>query len=63
MKRAKRTHLDKAMNQALGRAEDYVSDSTKRRIAAVGEELVRALLFADEFKLTDTVVGFKNIHG
>lgn len=51
------THLDKAMNQALGRAEDYVSDSTKRRIAAVGEELVRALLFADEFQLTDTVVG------
>jgi hypothetical protein len=53
------THLDKAMNQALGRADDYVSDSTKRRIAAVGEELVKALLFADEFELTDKVAGSK----
>jgi hypothetical protein len=53
------THLDKAMNQALGRAADYVSESTERRIAAVGEELVKALLFADEYELTDNVVGSK----
>lgn len=51
------THLDAAMNQALGRPSDHVSDSTHRRIAAVGEELVKALLFADEFELTDRVVG------
>jgi hypothetical protein len=50
-------HLDAAMNQALGRPSDHVSDSTHRRIAAVGEELVKALLFADEFELTDRVVG------
>lgn len=50
-------HLDKAMNQALGREEDFVSDSTKRRIASVGEELLKALLFADEFELTDKVSG------
>jgi hypothetical protein len=53
------THLDKAMNQALGRAADYVSESTERRIAAVSEELVKALLFADEYELTDKVVGSK----
>lgn len=51
------THLDAAMNQALSRPSDHVSDSTHRRIAAVGEELVKALLFADEFELTDRVVG------
>ena len=53
------THLDNAMNQALGRAEDYVSESTQRRIASVGEELVKGLLFAEEFELTDKVVGSK----
>ena len=50
-------YLDDAMNKALGRAEDYVSDSTRRRIASVGEELVKGLLFAEEFVLTDKVTG------
>jgi hypothetical protein len=41
-------HLDMAMNEALGRSPDFVSESTKRRIASVSESLVAGLLFADE---------------
>lgn len=50
-------HLDQAMNKALDRESNYVSESTQRRIASVGEELLRGLLFADEFELTSPVVG------
>jgi hypothetical protein len=49
------THLDAAMNVALGRDSSYVSDSTQRRIASVGDELIRGLLFAEEFELTNPV--------
>jgi len=50
-------HLDQAMNKALERDSSHVSDSTKRRIASVGDELIRGLLFADEFELTSPVDG------
>ncbi|XZE45301.1 hypothetical protein SH467x_000537 [Pirellulaceae bacterium SH467] len=49
-------HLDAAMNQALNRPSDHRSDSTKRRIASAGDELVKGLLFAEEFPL-ETAVG------
>lgn len=48
-------HLDMAMNQALGREGDFVSDSTKRRIAAVGDELIKGLLFGEEYPLESSV--------
>jgi len=51
------TQLDKSMNEALGRSSETVSDSTKRRIAAVGDALIAGLLFADEFKLLAPVKG------
>lgn len=44
-------HLDAAMNKALNRPADYRSESTQRRIAAAGNELVKGLLFAEEFPL------------
>lgn len=44
-------HLDAAMNKALNRPADHRSDSTQRRIAAAGNELVKGLLFAEEFPL------------
>jgi hypothetical protein len=51
------TYLDKSMNEALGRDADYVSESTQRRIASVGDALLAGLLFADEFKLDSPVKG------
>jgi hypothetical protein len=50
-------YLDKSMNEALGREPDHVSDSTKRRIASVGDALVSGLLFADECALASPVNG------
>ncbi len=43
-------HLDAAMNKALNRPADYRSESTQRRIAAAGNELVKGLLFAESFR-------------
>ncbi len=40
-----------AINTALGRPNDYVSDSTRSRIKSCCEPLVRCLLFADESPL------------
>lgn len=51
------TRDDKVMNEALGRPADYRSDTTKRRIASVGEALLRYLLFADEATLSGPVRG------
>lgn len=51
------SHLDKSMNEALGRDKDYVSESTQRRIASVGDALIAGLLFADEFELKSAVKG------
>ena len=50
-------HLDKSMNEALGRDKDYVSESTQRRIASVGDALIAGLLFSDEFELKSVVHG------
>ncbi|MDZ4852547.1 MAG: hypothetical protein SGI77_24930 [Pirellulaceae bacterium] len=50
-------YQDAGINKALERPEDYQSESTVRRIASVGEKLVRYLLMADEFELTSPVQG------
>lgn len=50
-------HSDSIMNAALDRPPEYESESTKRRIAAAGDKLLRYLLFADEFQLTSPVQG------
>lgn len=46
-----------AMNRALGRPEDFRSESTTARIKAAGESLVRQMLFADEPLLNGSVKG------
>lgn len=51
------TYLDGSMNVALGRPSDFVSESTQRRIASVGEALVGGLLFADEVELSSPIEG------
>ncbi|MEO2030659.1 MAG: hypothetical protein ABGZ35_01095, partial [Planctomycetaceae bacterium] len=47
----------KVMNEMLERRPDYRSESTTRRIHTAGERVVEHLLFADEVKLTDPIVG------
>lgn len=49
--------LDITMNQALGRPEDYRSESTQRRIAAAAKALADAILMADEPPLESPVQG------
>lgn len=51
------THYDGIMNAALNRPADHVSESTERRIATVGDKLLKYMLFADEFRLTSPVEG------
>lgn len=50
-------HYDGIMNEVLKRPADYVSESTKRRIASVGDKLLKYLLFVDEFPLESPVKG------
>ena len=50
-------HYDRIMNKALGRPEDYQSESTGRRIVSAAEKLVRYMLLVDEFQLTSPVKG------
>ena len=50
-------HQNDVMNAALDRDEDYVSDSTERRISSVGDKLLAYMLFTDEFTLTSPVQG------
>jgi hypothetical protein len=50
-------HYDGIMNAALDRPDDYISDSTKRRVISAGDNLLRYLLFADEFPLSSPVKG------
>lgn len=50
-------HSDGIMNAALDRPKDYRSDTTKRRVASVGDKLLRYLLFAEEFQLSAPVKG------
>ncbi len=49
-------HYQKVMNRVLERDEDFVSDTTMRRIHSAGDELLCYLLFVDEFKLTSPIV-------
>lgn len=49
--------MDESMNKALGRAPDYRSESTQRRIQAAANGLADALLMQGESPLTDTVEG------
>ena len=50
-------HYNQIMNEAMERPDDYLSDSTQRRIDTVCEKLVEYLLFEDEFQLQDPIVG------
>ncbi len=50
-------HYDGIMNDALSRDPNYRSDSTQRRIAAVGDKLLKYLLFSEEFTLTSPIAG------
>jgi hypothetical protein len=50
-------YQDAGINAALGRPDDYQSESTGRRIASVSEKLVKYMLLAEEIALTDEVVG------
>ncbi len=50
-------HQDKVMNRLLEREENHQSDSSKRRIAAAGDDLLRYMLFVDEYPLSSPVKG------
>ncbi|MEZ6117513.1 MAG: hypothetical protein R3C28_13205 [Pirellulaceae bacterium] len=50
-------HYDTVMNKALDRPADYRSESSQRRIDSAAEKLVEYLLFAEEYALTDPIVG------
>lgn len=50
-------YQDRGINEALDRPLDHESESTGRRIASVGEKLLRYMLMADEFELTSPVTG------
>ncbi|QDT52900.1 hypothetical protein Pan44_09130 [Caulifigura coniformis] len=48
---------DAEMRKILGETEDKLLDSTVRRIENAGEDLVEAILFVDEARLTSPVTG------
>jgi hypothetical protein len=50
-------HQSYEMNALLDRPSDFISDSSGRRIDAVAEQVLRHLLFVDEFELQDPVSG------
>lgn len=50
-------HYDESMKKILGEPGQKYLDSTLRRIHGAGDELLEALLFTDEAKLTDRVSG------
>lgn len=50
-------HQSFEMNELLGRPSDMISDSAQRRIDAVVDQVVRLLLFCDEFRLENPVSG------
>lgn len=51
------SHYDEIMNDALQRPADFVSETTARRIAAAGDQLLKYMLFSEEFRLTAAVEG------
>jgi hypothetical protein len=50
-------HYTASMNRALERPDNYVSESSRRRIRKVSEKLVRYMLFVDEADLRATIKG------
>lgn len=50
-------HYDQLYNKALDRPANFRSDVSKRRIARVAEDLLRYMLFVDEFALKSPVQG------
>ena len=50
-------HYDRLFNKALDRPRGYRSDISRRRIARVAEDLLRYMLFIDEFALKAPVQG------
>jgi len=50
-------HYEQEMNRALGNPADQRLDSTTRRIASAGDDLVEALLLVDEAQLTEPIQG------
>lgn len=50
-------HYDGMWNKILERPEGFISDVSKRRIAAAGEELLEYLLFSGEARLTSPISG------
>jgi hypothetical protein len=50
-------HHNAAMNEALQRPKEEISDSTKRRINNAADEVLKYLLFVEEAKLTAPIVG------
>jgi hypothetical protein len=50
-------HYQEVMNRVLKRGEEYESKSTARRIKAAGDELLKYMLFADEYKLESPISG------
>jgi hypothetical protein len=51
------TYLDQSINKALDRPNDYVSESTQRRIKTVSDDLLKGILLADEFVLEQPIQG------
>jgi hypothetical protein len=50
-------HYEEAMNKALGRPADSLSESTRRRFETPAEKLLRYLLFIDEAPLEEPISG------
>lgn len=50
-------HYQTIMNRVLERGKDHETDATRRRIQRAAEDLVKYLLFADEFRLTAPIRG------
>ncbi len=50
-------HYDTVMNKALERPADFISATTRRRIQSAAQQLVRYLLFTDEFPLSAPLKG------
>lgn len=50
-------HQSEIMNEALDRAEGYLSESSQRRIDRAADRVLKYLLMCDEFSLTSAVKG------
>ena len=50
-------HSNAAMNDVFKREDDYVSESTERRLTSAAEKVVKYMLFVDEAPLADKIQG------